>query len=256
MAADGRDGWRGRAVIAVAGLRKAYGASLAVASVSFTAPDGVVTGLLGPNGAGKTTVLRAVAGVIRADEGSAAIDGTDVAHEPAVARAKLGVLPEAVGLYDRLTVREHLVYAGRLYGVPEARLADRTGALIGQFGLAALADRLAGTLSLGQRRRVALARALIHDPANVVMDEPTNGLDVLGAREVRREARRLAQAGRAVVLSSHVMPEVAAVCDRVVILSRGRVVAEGTPADVLALAGATVLEDAFVRLIGSEEGLN
>lgn len=243
-------------MIAVCSLRKAYGGATAVDSVSFTAANGAVTGLLGPNGAGKTTVLRVVTGVIRADGGSAAVDDAVVADDPAAARARLGVLPEAVGLYDRLTVHEHMVYAGRLYGVPEPDIAARAGRLLEQFGLAALAGRLAGTLSLGQRRRVALARALVHDPPNVVLDEPTNGLDVLGAREVRREMRRLADAGRAVVLSSHVMPEVAAVCDRVVVLSRGRVVAEGTPSDMLSLAGASVLEDAFVHLIGSEEGLN
>jgi sodium transport system ATP-binding protein len=179
-----------------------------------------------------------------------------VADNPLAARARLGVVSEAVGLYDHLTVREHLVYAAELFGLPLIGLVGRIDALLGQFALLPLAGRRAGTLSQGQKRRVALARALVHDPENVVLDEPTNGLDVLSARAVRREARRLAEAGRSVVLSSHVMPEVAAVCDLVVVLSRGRVVASGTPAEMVAATGAATFEEAFVRLIGSEEGLN
>jgi sodium transport system ATP-binding protein len=243
-------------MIAVAGLSKSYGAHLALDGVSFVARNGVVTGLLGPNGTGKTTVLRAVTGVIRPDRGSAAIDGDVVADNPLAARARLGVVSEAVGLYDHLTVREHLVYAAELFGLPLIGLVGRIDALLGQFALLPLAGRRAGTLSQGQKRRVALARALVHDPENVVLDEPTNGLDVLSARAVRREARRLAEAGRSVVLSSHVMPEVAEVCDLVVVLSRGRVVASGTPAEMVAATGAATFEEAFVRLIGSEEGLN
>jgi sodium transport system ATP-binding protein len=237
-------------------LGKSYGRTVAVASVSFTAGDGLVTGVLGPNGAGKTTTLRAVAGLIRPDRGAALVDGRDVQGDVARARARLGVLPEVAGLYDHLTVREHLAYAGALHGVRQPDLRHRVEALLDQFALAPLADRRAATLSLGQRRRTALARALVHDPANVVLDEPTSGLDVLSAREVRREMRRLAGAGRAVILSSHVMPEVSAVCDRIVVLSRGTVAAAGTPAEILARTGRTSLEEAFVELIGSEEGLN
>jgi sodium transport system ATP-binding protein len=237
-------------------LGKSYGRTVAVASVSFTASDGLVTGVLGPNGAGKTTTLRAVAGLIRPDRGAALVDGREVQDDQARARARLGVLPETAGLYDHLTVREHLAYAGALHGVRQPDLRHRVEMLLDQFGLAPLADRRAATLSLGQRRRTALARALVHDPANVVLDEPTSGLDVLSAREVRREMRRLADAGRAVILSSHVMPEVSAVCDRIVVLSRGAVAAAGTPAEILARTGRATLEEAFVELIGSEEGLN
>ncbi|HSC28188.1 MAG TPA: ABC transporter ATP-binding protein [Vicinamibacterales bacterium] len=242
-------------MIAFENLRKAYGTTVAVDGLTFTAPDGVVTGLLGPNGAGKTTALRALTGLVKPDAGTAAVDGHDVRRGLQEARARLGVLPEAAGLYDRLTVAEHLAYSGELQGLPRREVGRRVAALLEQLGLTPLAGRLAGALSLGERRRVALARALVHDPPNVVLDEPTNGLDVLNAREVRREVRRLAASGRAVVLSSHVMPEVSAVCDRIVILSRGRVVAAGTPDEILARAGAAQLEDAFVALIGSEEGL-
>jgi sodium transport system ATP-binding protein len=243
-------------VIAFENLRKTYGKIVAVDSVSFVAPDGTVTGLLGPNGAGKTTALRVITGLVRPDAGSASVDGRDVQRNPIAVRARLGVLPEAAGLYDHLTVREHLEYSGALHGLTGRDLASRVERLVDQLGLTPLAGRRAGELSLGQRRRVALARALVHDPPNVVLDEPTNGLDVLSAREVRREVRRLADAGCAVLLSSHVMPEVSAVCDRIVILSRGLVVACGTPAEILARTGASQLEEAFVALIGSEEGLN
>jgi sodium transport system ATP-binding protein len=184
------------------------------------------------------------------------VDGVDVQQDRRAARARLGVLPETVGLYERLTVREHLRFGGALYGLGPATLGSRVERALAQFGLASLAERRAATLSLGERRRVAVARAVIHEPRNVVFDEPTSGLDVLSAREVRREVRRLAEDGCAVVLSSHVMSEVAAVCDHLVVLARGRIVATGTPAEILARAGAGGLEDAFVALIGSEEGLN
>ena len=243
-------------MIELRGLKKTYGRTVAVESVSFTAVNGKVTGLLGPNGAGKTTTLRAVVGLIRPDHGAAIVDGLDAARDAQRVRARVGVLPETSGLYDHLTVREHLAYAGELHGVGRPDLETRAEALLQQFALSPLADRRACTLSLGQRRRVALARALMHDPSNVVLDEPTNGLDVLSAREVRREVRRLAAAGRAVILSSHVMPEVSEVCDRIVILSRGVVVADGTPAEMLQKTGRQSLEEAFVALIGSEEGLN
>ena len=243
-------------MMAFSHLRKSYGLTIACHDVSFVARDGLVTGLLGPNGAGKTTALRALTGLLRPDAGTASVDGRDVQQDARAARARLGVLPELVALYDQLTVREHLICSGELHGLRRPDLGRRVHALLRQLGLATLAERRAGQLSLGQKRRVALARALVHDPPNVVLDEPTNGLDVLSAREVRREVRRLADAGCAVVLSSHVMPEVSAVCDRIVILSRGLVVAEGAPGDIMERAGATTLEEAFVSLIGSEEGLN
>jgi sodium transport system ATP-binding protein len=190
------------------------------------------------------------------DSGSVAIDEVDVAADPDAARARVGLLPETVGLYDRLTVREHLEYSAALHRLSAPDAAAAVNAVLEQLALAPLANRRARDLSMGQARRVALGRALVHSPRNVVLDEPTNGLDVLGARVVRHEIRRLAERGCAVLLSTHVMPEVAAVCDRIVILSRGRVVADGTPADMLDRTAVSTLEEAFVRMIGSEEGLN
>lgn len=243
-------------MIAVEGVRKSYGKTMAVSSVSFVAQNGLVTALLGPNGAGKTTVLRVLSGLVKPDRGRAAIDDCDVQERPLAARRGLGVLPEQVGLYDRLRVREHLQYSGELRGLAGPGLGRRVDEMLERLALTAVASRPAGELSLGQRRRVALACTLVHHPSNVVLDEPTNGLDVLSAREVRRVIRDLAAAGCAVVLSSHVMPEVAAVCDRIVILAHGLVIAAGTPTEILGQTGSTVLEEAFVHLIGSEEGLN
>ena len=241
-------------MITVHDIHKAFGTTTAVNGVSFEVPDGSITALLGPNGAGKTTTIRSITGLVRPDNGYVTVDGITVAQQPIDARARLGVVPEQIGVYDHLTVREHLEYSAELQRVPAPAL--RAGVLLEQLGLTALSSRLAGGLSLGERRRLALARALVHQPANLVFDEPTNGLDVMSARHVRGEIARLAAAGRAVLVSSHVMPEVAALCDRVVVLAGGVVVATGTPADLIARAGCATLEDAFVRLIGSEEGLN
>jgi sodium transport system ATP-binding protein len=240
-------------VIEVNELRKCYGPIVAVDHVSFLAPDGMVTGLLGPNGAGKTTALRAVAGLLAVESGRVTIDGLDVRRHPIAARARLGVVPEAVGLYDQLTVREHLRYSAELNGVREPLLTSRVDHMLERHGLSPIAHRRAGELSLGQRRRVAVARALVHDPPNIVLDEPTSGLDVPSARQVRRFVRECAQAGCAVVFSSHVMPEVSATCDRIVILSRGSVVAAGTPTDILERTGRSTLEDAFVTLVEQGE---
>jgi sodium transport system ATP-binding protein len=241
-------------MITVHDIHKAFGTTSAVNGVSFEVPDGSITALLGPNGAGKTTTIRSITGLVRPDNGYVTVDGITVAQQPIDARARLGVVPEQIGVYDHLTVREHLEYSAELQRVPAPAL--RAGVLLEQLGLTALSSRLAGGLSLGERRRLALARALVHQPANLVFDEPTNGLDVMSARHVRGEIARLAAAGRAVLVSSHVMPEVAALCDRVVVLAGGVVVATGTPAELIARAGCATLEDAFVRLIGSEEGLN
>ncbi len=237
-------------------LHKRFGPTVAVSDVSLVARDGQVTGLLGPNGAGKTTTLRMLTGLLSPTRGRVTIDGVDVHRDPSGARARLGVLPESVGLYDRLTVREHLVYAGTLHGHRGVELARRVDCIIERVALGRVAGRRTAGLSLGERRRVALARALVHKPANVVLDEPTNGLDVLGVRDVRTEIRRLSAEGCAVVVSTHVMPEISAVCDRIVVLSHGRVVAEGAPRDIQARAAAPTLEEAFVRVIGSAEGLN
>ena len=230
-------------MIEARGLQKRFGSKVAVEEVSFRAPDGCVTALLGPNGAGKTTSLRILYGLLRPDAGEAVVDGA------------LGVLPDSSGLYARLTAREHLRYAARLQGLSAKEADTRAGAMIERLGMREIADRPAAGFSQGERRKVALGRALIHDPRNVVLDEPTNGLDVPATRAMRRQVRELAEAGKCVLFSTHILQEVAAVCDRAVVLARGRVVAEGTPDELLRRTGKTNLEDAFVELIGTEEGL-
>jgi sodium transport system ATP-binding protein len=243
-------------MIRVQDIRKTYGATLAVNGVSLDVPNGMVTGLLGPNGAGKTTTIRAITGLARPDSGRVEVDGVDVARRPMQARAHLGVVPETIGVYDHLTVREHLDYSAELQGLNRAARDLRSADLLAQLGLTALASRRAGGLSMGERRRLALARAMVHRPRNLVFDEPTNGLDVMSAREVRQEIKRLAAGGCAVLVSSHVMPEVALLCDRVIVLAGGVIVAAGTPAELMRQTGCATLEDAFVRAIGSEQGLN
>ncbi len=243
-------------MIQVEHLHKRFGGTLAVDDVTFRAEDGQVTAVLGPNGAGKTTSLRMVTGLLRPDRGRSLVDGHDPVAAPGPARRLLGVVPDAVALYERLTPREHLAYAGRLRGMSGAGLAAAIERSLELFQLRSLAARPARGFSHGERRRLALAQATIHDPRNVILDEPTNGLDVLSIRVVRRLVRGLAAEGRCVVLSTHVMQEVAAVCDRVVIVARGRVAAEGTPDEIRSRAGQSDLEEAFVRLIGTEEGLN
>jgi len=242
-------------MIEARGLHKKFGKTVAVEEVSFTARDGCVTALLGPNGAGKTTSLRMMYGLLQPDSGQAVVDGTVASTDPLAAQRKLGVLPDAPGLYGRLTAREHLRYAARLQGLSAQDADARAAQLIERLDMGSIADRPSAGFSQGERRKIALGRALIHDPRNVVLDEPTNGLDVPSTRAMRRYVRELADAGKCVLFSSHILQEVSAVCDRVVIIARGRVVAEGTPDELLARTGKTNLEDAFVQLIGTEEGL-
>jgi sodium transport system ATP-binding protein len=242
-------------MISVQNFRKAYRTVQAVADVSFDVPNGLITGLLGPNGAGKTTTLRGIAGLISPDGGTATIDGIDITRDAARARRAVGILPDSPGCYGRLTVREHVAYSGALQGLGRREISNRVEALLDMLDLTALGSRLAGQLSTGESRRMRLACCLVHDPANVILDEPTNGLDVMSTRLLRAEVRRLAGQGRAVLFSSHVMPEVAATCDRVVVFSKGRVAAEGTPAELQARTGQATLEDAFVAIVGSTEGL-
>ncbi len=242
-------------MIAVRGLHKQFGSVVAVDDVSFEAKDGVVTGLLGPNGAGKTTTLRVLSTLINPDRGSATVDGLDVAREPLKVRRALGMLPDARGLYPRLTAREHIRYYAELHGMDEAQVETRERELLDLLEMGPLADRRVDGFSNGERTKVALCRALIHDPKNVVLDEPTNGLDVMSTRAVRTLIRKLREQGRCVVFSSHVMQEVAALCDEIVVIARGRVVAEGSPDALRAKAGIDNLEEAFVRIIGSDAGL-
>jgi sodium transport system ATP-binding protein len=239
-------------MIRVANLQKRFGTVLAVDGVSFLAPDGEVTGLLGPNGAGKTTSLRMIYGLMKPDGGSIAVDGSDVVSDPLAVQARLGVLPDQSGLYPRLTAREHVRYFGNLQGLNGADLEQRIEKLVKILDLSSVVDRRVGGFSHGERTKVALARALVHNPQNILLDEPTNGLDVMSTRAVREVIRHLKSEGRCVLFSSHVMQEVSALCDRIVVMGRGRVVAEGTADELLALTGMTTLEDAFVSLVGPQ----
>ncbi|MET0402520.1 MAG: ATP-binding cassette domain-containing protein [Cystobacter sp.] len=242
-------------MIDVTNLHKRFGAVTAVEDVTFRAEDGLVTGLLGPNGAGKTTTLRMLYSLIRPDRGSVKVDGLDVAERPLDVRRALGVLPDARGLYPRLTAREHVRYSGELHGLSGATLDARIAELVELLDMKDIADRRTEGFSQGERMKVALARALVHGPRNVLLDEPTNGLDVMSTRAVRTLIRRLREQGHCIVFSSHVMQEVAALCDRIVVVARGRVVAEGTPDELRARTGKDNLEEAFVSVIGSDQGL-
>ena len=228
----------------------------AVDGVSFSARDGEITGLLGPNGAGKTTTLRMLYTLMRPERGWVKVDGIDVAKDPEAVRRRLGVLPDARGVYKRLTARENIAYFGRLHGLDAAGIARRSEALIEALGMREEADRQTEGFSQGQRTKTAIARALVHDPRNVILDEPTNGLDVMTTRAMREFLDRLRGEGRCVIFSSHIMQEVAALCDRIVVIAKGRVVAQGTPDELRAQTGEANLEDAFVKAIGSEEGLS
>jgi sodium transport system ATP-binding protein len=225
---------------------------LALQGVEFQARDGCITGLLGPNGAGKTTTLRIAAALIEPDAGSVHVDGIDVQANPMQALARMGVLSDARGLYPRLTARENIVYFGRLHGLTKAAARQRAEALARMLDMQPLLDRRTEGFSQGERMKTALARALVHDPANIVLDEPTNGLDVLATRALREALRRLRDdEGKCIVFSSHIMQEVERLCDHVVVVSQGRTVAQGTIAELKALAGVPVdgdFEETFVRL--------
>jgi sodium transport system ATP-binding protein len=245
-------------MIAVDRLAKSFGKRAeikAVAGVSFSAADGEITGLLGPNGAGKTTLLRMLATLMRPDSGIATVDGLDIVGDRYGVRRNVGVLSDARGLYPRLTGRENIRYFGVLHGVTGATLDARVDELVAALGIGDIADRRAQGYSQGERMKVAIARALVHDPHTLLLDEPTNGLDIMSTRSLRALLRGLRDEGRCLVFSSHVMQEVTALCDRIVILGHGRVIATGTAAELVARSGAASLEDAFVALLGSGEGL-
>ena len=229
---------------------------IAVDDVGFTAHDGQITGLLGPNGAGKTTTLRMLYTLMAPESGKVVVDGVDTAADPNRVRRSLGVLPDARGVYKRLTARENIHYFGQLHGMDAAAIAARTARLAAALQMEDFLDRRTEGFSQGQRTKTAIARALVHDPKNVILDEPTNGLDVMTTRGLRGFLKELRQEGHCVIFSSHIMQEVAALCDRIVIIAQGRVAAQGTPEELREHAGESNLEDAFVKLIGSEEGLH
>lgn len=241
-------------MIEAEGLTKRFRDIVAMDRVCFRADDGRVTGLVGPNGAGKSTTLRVICTVMRADSGHARVDGVDVAAEPLAVRRQIGALPHLSGLYPNLTARENIAYYAAMQGMPARDASRATGTVIERLGIGDLSDRRAKGFSHGQRIRVALARALVHRPQNIILDEPTNGLDVVAARALREVIRDLKREGRCVLFSSHVMHEVAMLCDDLVIVSDGRVAVAGTPEGIRRKTGSDDLEDAFVASIGSEGG--
>ena len=242
-------------MIEVRNLYKAFKKVVAVQDVSFTAPDGCITGLLGPNGAGKTTTLRILYTILKPGKGTAVVDGYDVATQGRDVQRRIGVLPDSIGLYPRLTAREHIRYYGRLHGQSGATLEAQIDDLLKLLDMSDIADRRTEGFSHGQRLKVAIARALVHQPQNLLLDEPTNGLDVMSTRAMRAVIRRLRDEGKCVLFSSHVMQEVSALCEQIVIIARGQVVATGAPDELRQATGQPNLEDAFVAAIGSEEGL-
>jgi sodium transport system ATP-binding protein len=247
-------------MIAVHDLHKSFGSVVALRGVSFSAPDGAITGLLGPNGAGKTTTLRVLYTLLTPDQGSAQVDGFDAVRQPNEVQRRIGALPDARGLYPRLTGRENVRYYGRLHGLDGAALESRVDHLVQLLDMRDIADRRTDGFSAGERLKVAIARALVHNPHNVLLDEPTSGLDVMSTRAMRDLIRRLRDDGACVLFSSHVMQEVAALCEHIVVIARGQVAADGSPEELLRAtgrsgSGGAGLEDAFVAVVGSEEGL-
>jgi sodium transport system ATP-binding protein len=240
-------------VIEARALSKRFGAVAAVREVSFRAADGRITGLLGPNGAGKSTTLRMLYTVLRPDAGDALIDGRSAVRTPREAARRCGVLTHGGGIYPNLTARENILYFARLHGLPRAAARARAAELIALLGMQDIADRRARGFSQGERIRTALARALVHQPQNLLLDEPTNGLDVMAVRALRALLKSLRDAGHCVLFSSHVMQEVSVLCDEVVVIAAGTVLAAGTPEAIRAATGTAGLEEAFVKLIGGAE---
>ena len=242
-------------MIRVEDVHKSFGKVQAVRGVSFAAPDGRITGLLGPNGAGKSTTLRILYTVLRPDSGTAAIDGHDVVTDQLAARRRTGALPHGSGLYPHLTARENIVYYATLCGMDRQAIDEKVDRIMDTLDIRDFAARKTKGFSQGERTRVALARALVHDPQNVILDEPSNGLDVMATRALRDLIRRLKAEGRCVLFSSHVMQEVAALCDDIVIIDGGRVTAQGSADELRALTGCDDLEDAFVAALHRESSV-
>ena len=242
-------------MIEVRDLKKYFGKVKAIDGVSFSAKDGQITGLLGPNGAGKSTTLRVLYTAFNPDSGSALIDGLDVVQKSLAVRSSIGVLTHGAGIYERLTARENVRYFGQLHGISGLELDARIDELVDMLEMQDFIERRSKGFSQGQKTKVALARALVHKPKNVLLDEPTNGLDVMATRGLREVILRLKDAGHCVLFSSHVMQEVAALCDEIVIVAHGQVAASGSPDALRKATQESNLEDAFVKAIGSEEGL-
>lgn len=242
-------------MIEVTNLTKSFGEVKAVQGISFKAADGLITGLLGPNGAGKTTTLRMLYTLLEPDSGSILIDGLNPHEHALEVKRKLGVVPDSRGLYTRLSARENIRYFGQLHGMSAPKLDARIDELCEILGMQKFIDRRTDGFSQGQRVKVAIARAVVHSPQTILLDEPTNGLDVMTTRALRHYLLDLKKAGHCVVLSTHIMQEVAALCDHIIIIADGQIAAAGNADELLQQSGCETLEDAFVSLIGTEEGL-
>ncbi|MCE3264755.1 MAG: transporter [Pseudoduganella sp.] len=242
-------------MIEVQNLCKRFGKVQALAGASFTARDGIITALLGPNGAGKTTLLRTLVGLLQRDHGSISIDGVDPAHDPMAVRRNVGLLTDQFGLYERLTTREYLRYFGELNDMEDAAITRRTQEVTELLSLEDIIDRRTKGFSQGQRIKVALARTLLHRPRHLLLDEPSRGLDVMSTRALRRALAALKADGCCVIMATHVMQEVIHSCDDVIVIANGTTVTQGTPQQLCERAGLSSLEDAFVRLVGTEEGI-
>jgi sodium transport system ATP-binding protein len=236
-------------MIKVEGIHKSFGKVHAVRGVSFDAPNGKITGLLGPNGAGKSTTLRVLYTVLKPDEGRASIDGADVVTDSLAARQRIGALPHGAGLYPHLTARENIAYFARLCGLDKAEIDDRVERIVTLLEIGDFAERRTKGFSQGQRTKVSLARALVHDPQNVILDEPSNGLDVMATRSLRELILKLKDDGRCVLFSSHVMQEVAALCDDICIIANGQVAIDDSIGGIRERTGCEDIEDAFVKAI-------
>jgi sodium transport system ATP-binding protein len=242
-------------MIEVADIHKRFGAVHALCGVGFTAVDGKATALLGPNGAGKTTLMRTLVGLLARDRGTVNIDGIDPAIDPLGARRNVGLLTDQFGLYERLSTREYLRYFGRINGMDKSAIARRTDEVTDMLGLEDILDRPCRGFSQGQRIKVALARTLLHRPRNLLLDEPTRGLDVMSTRALRGALASLRAEGCCIILATHVMQEVTQLCDDVIVIAKGQTVAQGSPQDLCRQTGIASLEDAFVHLVGTEEGI-
>ena len=242
-------------MIEVHDVRKQFGAVQALGGVSFTARDGQITALLGPNGAGKTTLLRTLVGLLKRDHGTILIGGVDPEKDPMAVRRNIGFLTDQFGLYERLTTREYLEYFGELNGMERPLLRARIGAVSELLGMDEIMERRTKGFSQGQRIKVALARTLLHRPRHLLLDEPSRGLDVMSTRALRTALGALREDGCCVIMATHVMQEVTALCEDVIVIAKGHTVAQGSPQDLCRRTGIASLEDAFVSLVGTEEGI-
>jgi sodium transport system ATP-binding protein len=242
-------------MIEVNEVRKQFGTVQALGGVSFTARDGHITALLGPNGAGKTTLLRLLVGLLARDHGTIAVDGIDPAVNPLAVRANIGFLTDQFGLYERLSTREYLAYFGELHGMGGKALNNRIDEVSTLLQMDDILSRRSKGFSQGQRIKVAMARTLLHRPRHLLLDEPSRGLDVMSTRALRHALSALRNDGCCVIMATHVMQEVSALCDDVIVIAKGHTVAQGSPQQLCERTGIASLEDAFVSLVGTDEGM-